>query len=156
MNGNVIYTTQTHTWLKAYSATGNFGKKLLPTWPVRAALSKQRRDQSSSPLLLTNMGPCKQDRGEENILSFYRTHGIELTLPVPTTIPSQTPAEGKWWHTAQEPTCPLVTANCQNFCLNEDVQHLRILLEQLRPLTIHKGVWGFFSLPLVIFFFLFF
>lgn len=129
MNGNVMYTTYTHTWLKAYSATGNFGKKYLPTWPAKAALSEQKRDQSSTPPLLTTMGTHKQDRGEESILSFYRTHGIELTLPVLTTSllkPLQRDSGGTQ---LRSPCCPLVMANCQNLCLNEHTQHLRALLE---------------------------
>lgn len=80
MNGNVMYTSYLHTWLKAYSATGNFGKKYLPTcllsWPAKAALSKQMEDQGSSPPLYTNTGTPKQTG--EGKSSCYSTVRISL------------------------------------------------------------------------------
>lgn len=158
MNGNVMYTSQPHTWLKAYNATGNFGKKYLPTcllsWPVKAALSKQMRNQGSSPPLHTNTGIPRQDRGEEIILLFHSTRKLHLTLPVLTTT-SQTPTEWQRWYTAQEPTLSFVVmANCQNLCPNEHAQHLTGLLGELRPPTLIRGVENYFS-PLA-FLFIFF
>lgn len=134
---------KTHTWLKAESATGNFGKKYPPTWPARAALSKQTRDQSSSPLLLTHMGTPKQDRGEESILSSYSTRRLELTLPILTLTLSQTQSDSGGTQ-LRSPRCPLAMANCQNVCPDEHAQHLRALLEKLRPPTLLRGFGGFF------------
>lgn len=69
------------------------------SWLARAALSKQKRDQASSPPLLRYVGTPKQDRGEESILSSYSTHRLGVTA-YSNNIPSQTLAEWQWWYTA--------------------------------------------------------
>lgn len=144
---------KTHTWLKAESATGNFGKKYPPTWPARAALSKQTRDQSSSPPLLTHMGTPKQDRGEESILSFYSTRRLELTLPILTLTLSQTQSDSGGTQ-LRSPRCPLAMANCQNVCPNEHGSTSQSPTGKAETSHISKRVWGIFSCLLSFSFFL--
>lgn len=115
--------------------------------------SKQKRDQGSSPPLLTNLSTPKQDKGEESILSFYSTHRLELILPILTTIPSK--------HLQSDSAGTQIRSLCCSQWLPIFVSEWACSASQCpngkaETSHINKGIWVFFPLPLAIFFFSFF